>query len=1009
MAYNSLNVKSKSAGPGSSLRITPSNSPAIRPPPRTPNRAPQYQSTLSLRTVIGTTTTTPNGFSSHDQSRSFALCAGSAAVLAELDDNDDVNQRFFRARPSVPSVNPVTSFYNQSTPPTTPDTRKRSFSGIKPGTNSANYNGTPSTEMTDAATPRAWSSRERVKAVTSVAISPNGRLLATGYNPRVLIFSTARDAPPDVPLSILNEHSFGVRSLSFSSNSQYLATLGDVNDGFLFVWTVNLKNGAAKLHSTNKCTSFIRDMCWMGQSLITAGVRHVKVWRLPEANSGSPTKSRANGELAPSTTTIAPRALSGRNCLLGALAENTFTCVASISEQEAVLGTDTGALCLLDDKGSSQKLFLVKHVGFSITSLTVDSDQSCIWIGGRGQRMQRVSVEELRPSSRASPVETARLLSPERKLTLDTTKAIHIYRMDVLNSPDGLDSAAETTMSAHRDSVLGIRTLQEPNPWNADFFTWSCKGIVNFWNIDGKCQDSKSVTLEQIAGNDSEHSNELKVLRASEGTNLLLSGDKFGVLRVLQGQALECVGVVRAHGVASCGRDRMVQLFQWSGENLQLIQTMDDHVGAVGQLLDRVTREENGSTVVAYLISKVITVKASPVSMALSTEDSDTIVVSTVDRCIQQYDIASGRHVQSFRAVDSESSDTVVMGALTVANEEPGQSPKLLVGVSGTDKSIRVYDMNRGVLLTGEFGHTEGVSDVCLLEPKRGPPGKTTRTLVSSGIDGVVMIWDILVQPQQSPESMPIITREEEASAKESPLSHPPLRKILSRNELVGLQRQETPTGTPTPMREQSPPLVRKFSKFALRSSSTKNGSPAPSTPPQSSTRHSPLSSSRLARFRQTSSPAGSNHTPVKRGSNLANNVRRSSLDFRSHRKNAGKSEFGSLDMSTEQVCRTLRAYRKKLNGSTEHLSAQKELERELGLTLRALNSRNDTCELENGDVDETDSSGKENDNRVIPVPPEPDEPIRLVKHRTPSTPNLRQKKFSRPPRRSSVDVTAQG
>lgn len=84
-----------------------------------------------------------------------------------------------------------------------------------------------------------------------------------------MIFSTAKDAPSDVPLSILSEHTFGVRSLSFSSNSQYLATLGDVNDGFLFVWSINLKNGSAKLHSTNKCTSFIRDMCWIGQSLIT--------------------------------------------------------------------------------------------------------------------------------------------------------------------------------------------------------------------------------------------------------------------------------------------------------------------------------------------------------------------------------------------------------------------------------------------------------------------------------------------------------------------------------------------------------------------------------------------------------------------------------------------------------------------------------------------------------------------------------------------------------------------
>lgn len=85
----------------------------------------------------------------------------------------------------------------------------------------------------------------------------------------MLIYSTSKDSSPDLPLSILSEHTFGIRSLAFSSNSQYLASLGDVNDGFLFVWTVSLKNGFAKLHSTNKCTSFVRDMCWMGQSLIT--------------------------------------------------------------------------------------------------------------------------------------------------------------------------------------------------------------------------------------------------------------------------------------------------------------------------------------------------------------------------------------------------------------------------------------------------------------------------------------------------------------------------------------------------------------------------------------------------------------------------------------------------------------------------------------------------------------------------------------------------------------------
>ncbi|KAF9893722.1 hypothetical protein FE257_009891 [Aspergillus nanangensis] len=1061
MAYNSLSVKSRSVGPSSSLRITPTNSPAVRPPPRTPNRGPQYQSTLSLRTVIGTTTTTPNGFSSHDQSKSFALCAGSAAVLAELDDEDNVTQRFFRARPSVSSVNPVTSFYNQSTPPTTPDTRTRSLSGLKPPPANTNaYSGSPSSELTETSSPRACSSRERVKAVTSVAISPNGRLLATGYSPRVMIFSTAKDAPSDVPLSILTEHTFGVRSLSFSSSSHYLATLGDVNDGFLFVWTVNLKNGSAKLHSTNKCTSFVRDMCWMGQSLITAGTRHVKVWRLPESGAGSPSKSRPNGDLAPIAPNITPQALSGRNCLLGSLAENTFTSVASISDQEAVLGTDTGALCLLDDRGCSQKLNFVQDVGFAITSLTVDSDRSHVWIGGRGQRMQGFSIESLRLSPRSSPSETSRQSSPEQRpkgpalicmgsltshlVTVDATKAIHIYPMESLGD-DHEQTQVETTMSAHRDAVLGIRSLRTPNEWNANFLTWASKGTVNFWNVDGKCQGSRAVTLEQLAGNDNDLSNELKVLRTTDDLDLFVSGDKFGVLRVLQAPSMTCSNVLRAHGgeitdiavhpdsgsclIASCGRDRMVQLFRRSGDSLQLIQTMDDHVGAVSQLLfvnygeklvscsadrtiivrERVTRGINDSANVAYLISKVITMKASPVSMALSTEDGRSLVVSTADRCIQQYDIGSGRLIQSFRAMDSDSTDTVVMGALTVVDGMSSQSPRLLIGVSGTDKSIRVYDLDRGVLLTGEFGHTEGVSDVCLIDSDREASGAAAaRTLVSSGIDGIVMIWNVSVQPQQPPEFIQSVYKEDEVSSKDSPLSQLPIRKILSRNELAGFQRQDSLAPSPTPMRQQSPPLMRKFSKFSLNSTPCKNGSPVPSTPSSTSARHSPISSSRLARLRRTPSPASPNSTPAKRTSHLANSVRRSSMDFRSRTRSSGKSEFGSLDMSTEQVCRTLKAYRKKLNGSTEHLHAQKELERELTLTLRILNSRSVTCDDgENVDA-EADSSGKENEKvQKIPVPPIPNETVRTAR-RAPSTPNLRQKSLLKASRRCSLDATGQ-
>lgn len=194
------NGKCKIAGPGSSLRITPSNSPLLRPTARSPNKPPAHQSTLALQTVIGTTTTTPNGFSSHDQSSSFAFCAGSAAVLAELDDDNNVNQRFFRARPSANSVNPVTSFYNSSsTPPSTPDSRTRSISNLKSSGHGA-HNGSPSSDVAESQSPRGWSSRERVKAVTSVSLSPNGRFLAMGEVSEGLRCSKRHAAVANPPL-----------------------------------------------------------------------------------------------------------------------------------------------------------------------------------------------------------------------------------------------------------------------------------------------------------------------------------------------------------------------------------------------------------------------------------------------------------------------------------------------------------------------------------------------------------------------------------------------------------------------------------------------------------------------------------------------------------------------------------------------------------------------------------------------------------------------------------------
>ncbi|KAJ5925071.1 hypothetical protein N7454_007710 [Penicillium verhagenii] len=1050
-----LSAKSKLAGPGASLKITPSNSPVLRPGTRSPNKS-CHQSTLSLQTVLGTSTTTPNGFSSHDQSKSFALCAGSAAVLAELDDDANVTQRFFRARPSATSVNPISSFYNQGTPPSTPDPRSRSLSHIRSNPHLNVPNGSPSSEGPDYGSPRAWSSRERVKAVTSVSISPNGRFLAvgeTGYNPRVLIFSTAKDALPDVPLSILSEHTFGVRSIAFSPDSQYLATLGTMNDGFLLIWAINLKNGSARLHSANKCTAFIRDMCWVGQSLVTTGVRHVKVWRLPAPQRPvSPTKSRLHMDGAAPSPNPAPKALSGRNCLLGALGDNTFGCISSISDQEAVVGTESGAVCLLDDREGAQKLSFVCQLGFGITSLAVDFDREAIWLGGRGKKIQKISFDALRTAPSSTPVSPVRsgkvTPAPDKQskapaitcmgslfshlVTVEATREINIYPMDALRD-EGEQESGETSMQAHRDPVLGIRRFTKPSELSADFF---------FLVEERYCEllgGPRQVPLEQAAAVEEDVANELKVLRASERGDWFVSGDKFGVLKLLSTQPWACVNEARAHGaeitdiaihttpdaclIASSGRDRMLQLFQKTEDTLRLIQTMDEHVGAVGQLLfmndgerllsssadrtvivrERATREENGETSVAYLISRVITLKASPVSMALCPDDPNTLFVSTVDRNISKFDIPSGRQLHCFRSSDTDVNDAVIMGSLTVTSEIPGLCPKLLIGVSSTDKSIRVYDLERDILLTGEFGHTEGVCDVLLLEEAgdsdKSPP---KRNLISAGMDGILMIWNLCVQPQPSPDLSN--GNEDDGPMKEMAVAKPPLRKVLSRSELAGF-RPENPLGTPTPVRELSPTLSRKLSKLSLTPSNLKNHSLAET--PSPANRLSPTSYPSVHQNRRSPSPVSPKSRPSasRKPSGMRNTNRRTSLDFRSRTKQSSRNELGSLEISTEQLCRTLRAYRKKLNASSEQVEVQKDLERELSLTLRAVNARSlQSDESVESAETETDSSGKDMDRKPSFSSISPRSSHR-PRH-APSTPSLRHRNLQRGFRSQSYDAT---
>lgn len=276
-------------------------------------------------------------------------------------------------------------------------------------------------------------------------------------------------------------------------------------------------------------------------------MRHIKLWRLGDLTPNSPTKAKASPEPTnvPSSN-AGPISLSGRNCLLGTLRDSVFTCISSVSDNEAIVCTDTGAVCFLDDTAGQQKLSFVKNFHIGISSLAIEHDSAMVWFGCRDGTFQQLSMEDLKNSISTLNVswtserpQTPKLKKPstismgvisKHIVAVDSTRAIRVHPLASLDhcrpiTPETIE------IPAHKDSVLGIGAVTAPDIHSgAQFFTWSSNGAVSFWDSEGSCHASRKVKIEQPLGNCDEP-NELKVLRATQDMNTFVSGDKYGVIR----------------------------------------------------------------------------------------------------------------------------------------------------------------------------------------------------------------------------------------------------------------------------------------------------------------------------------------------------------------------------------------------------------------------------------------------------------------------------------------------
>ncbi|KAF2728591.1 WD40 repeat-like protein [Polyplosphaeria fusca] len=984
MSLTPSNSRMMSPAWGASLKLTPAHSPYLKNTPlRSPVKTSRPEVSLALKQVIGTTTSSANAFDSLPSGRTFAFTAGAAAVIAEVDDEHRLTQRFYRARPTTNPLNPSSSVYGGPSTPTQNESRNRIAASLRDAGIGASPLASPG-DWTDSPGAKAWTAKERIKAATCVSFSPDGKFLAvgeTGYKPRVLIFSTSPDAPSDTPLTSLLDHTFGVNCVAFSPDSQYLASLGSTNDGFLYIWSVNSRTGAATLLASNRCTSNVSRMAWLGNSLITVGTRHVKVWRVDDSSLTSRGSKPRQSDMSFNLPNVQHKTLPGRNCLLETLLEANFTSVVAVAPSKAVVSSDKGDICIIDDTDGGQRFMKLADAGFSVTSMAVDLKGRLHLASSQGG-LKTLNVSDMIGALTPPPSPPPRVESPVVALTSDslhieavaplfnylvTVDSQHSIRLSKLCAAEDESVVGEVVqqMPAHGGPVLGVATLAQPNVCEAFFYTWSASGSVLFWNQDGVCKDSIQVTLEQVESADTDP-NELKVALASVDSKHLITGDKYGVLRMIDCRTKSGIHEFKAHAnevtdiaiyedttsayLASASRDRTVQIFTRRTDTWDLMQTLDEHVGAVTGIVfskngsrlvscssDRtlVVRElvsrkndEDGDATQAFIILRTVILKTSPVSMAWDSDQDDILLVSTIDRQLHKYDLRTGHCLNSFRAADTDGGDAVVLSSLAHVSRPLG-SP-LIAGVSSTDKSIRLYEDN-GTLIARDYGHTEGVTSVALYKSQGTHDEESSRKLVSVAVDGTIFVWnlDLKVANRYNDMSKSVEMDPSTPTNHDLLATRPPLRRVFSQSELARFQRSpEDDSATPTGNR--SPKLRKRVSKFSLAQ--------APKLDPSPIQRDARAAGSGPGTLRKNRNRSPSPPSP-RNLQGLAK--RRSSVDVRMRTK-PSTSEFGSLGSTTEGLCRTLRAYRKRLATSTDNLTSEhvREVERELAQTARAVGEK---------------------------------------------------------------------
>lgn len=667
--------------------------------------------------------------------------------------------------------------------------------------------------------------KDRVRAVSCVALSPNGRVLAvgeSGYQPRILLYSLAANSS-GVPFAVIHEHTFGVKSITFLPDSRHFASLGQLSDGFLHVWKYSATS--VSLKATNKCSSIVNKVLWhLTTTIVTAGLRFLKVWTFEphESNRAVP--------------------LGGRNVVLGLNLEVDFTQAVSLSSQEVLLSGCHAALYVLSLSGLS--ITPVEAPGSSKTFLGLETDASSQKICYFEETIPRIiAFDSLQGSAaRSAPSSPSKIALMFANLSLKPAPPEYPIVTSYLTNCDGelytifLTNKKElcvVNISSGDTSVLVAAPVTRAGGMkqasNGDFLVYSKGGSLKAIKDDGITLLA-SVRLPQTE----QLENELTAVDY-DGDSAFF-GDRYGQLTIVDIGIGEEIFQSRAHAssindlirfkaanielLGTTSRDRTVQIFYKSGDLWQLLQTIASHTGNLVFCkvyeeslyvcsADRSVsiyglRESPDDEVPIEVFQKrVLTLKNSPTAMEILANE---LHIATNDKTVHVYDAGSADFKYSTR-LTNEKGDSLVVENFTLMEDH--------IAVSSNDRSIRLYSPHYSKQQAVNWGHSETILNMV----------GTGSSLYTIGLDGCLFVWTILDGADSSHSSF----KEEDSDLslvepENLPLFAKVTRKILP---VASASKPLSAQSTPKFNRGNSPP------KRALVILDPASPSPVPTTTPR--------------------------------------------------------------------------------------------------------------------------------------------------------------------------------